>query len=107
LSTPYINPIKKGIKMGNEDRVQIVVDRKKGTMTVVLPIEDRISGSEKSIIIAGINGSMRLRVGDDECVLACSLYKKNPEYNAVEALKRAEAKKGSPNKSEFSAKLIA
>ncbi len=92
--------------MSNEDRVQITVDRKKGTMTVTLPIEDRISGSEKSIIVAGIQGSMRLLVGDEEHVLACSLYKKNPDYDAVAATKRAEKGK-TAKKSSFAAKFVA
>ena len=93
--------------MSNEDRTSVVVDRKKGTMTVTLEIEDRISGSEKSIIVAGIQGSLRLLVGKEEHVLACSLYKKNPDYNKEEAQKRADAKKTTAKSSSFKAQLVA
>ena len=80
--------------MTNTDRAaEVTVDRKKMTMTVTLPIEDRISGSEKSIIIAGIQGSMKIMVGKEVCTLACSMYKKNPDYDAAAAAKRREEAK--------------
>lgn len=91
--------------MSNE-QVKLVVDRKNNTMTITLPIEDRVSESEKSIIVAGITGSMKVMVGKEVHTLACSLYKKNPEYNEAEAQKRAEAKK-TVTKTAFQAKLVA
>ncbi len=80
--------------MTNTDRApQVTVDRKAGFMTVKIPIEDRISGSEKSIIIAGIQGSMKIMVGKEVCTLSCTMYKKNPDYDAAAAAKRREEAK--------------
>lgn len=90
--------------------VQVTLNYKKGIMTVTMPIENRISGSEKSIIIAGITGSKRMMVGKDVCTLACSLYKKNPDYDAKEAAKRAEEKRLAsqvPTEVEDCAKVVA
>ena len=80
--------------MTNKQRkVEVTIDRKEGYMTVRVPIEDRISGSEKSIIVAGIQGSMKMMVGDTVHTLACSMYCKNPDYNALDAARRAQEKK--------------
>jgi translation elongation factor EF-Tu-like GTPase len=98
---------KKATGLSNEERIsELVIDRKEGTVTLELPIEDRLSGSEKSIVVAGIVGQMTVMVGKEKHTLAVSLYKKNPEYDAEAAAKRrAEAKSGTV-KTGFVAQLV-
>lgn len=91
-------------------KVQVTIDKKAGYMTVKIPIENRISGSEKSIIVAGIQGSMKIMVGDTVHTLACSMYCKNPDYDAKAAeRRRLEAKEANKSDTEVAdvAKVVA
>jgi hypothetical protein len=92
--------------MSEQAEFKVIVDEKKGVVKIILPIENRLSGSEKSIIIGGIRGSKRIKVGNDVCVVAGSLYKKNPNYDAAEVAKRLAAEKDAPKEMQ-EAKIVA